>query len=42
MEEDFDTNVEDEECVTQKPQMWGNEEEWMADLEVKTILTSEL
>ncbi len=33
--------MEDEDCVTQKPQIWGNEEkEWMEDSEVKTILTS--
>jgi hypothetical protein len=23
---DFDTEVEDEDCIKQKPQMWGNEE----------------
>jgi len=35
--------VEDEDCVTQKPQMWGNEEEeHMENLKVKTILISEL
>ncbi len=35
--------VEDEGCVTQKPQMRGNdEEEQMEDLEVKTILTLKL
>ncbi len=38
-EEDFNTEVEDENCV---PQMSGNEEERMEDLEVKTILTSKL
>jgi hypothetical protein len=26
-EEDFDTNMEDEDYVTQKPQIWGNEKE---------------
>ncbi len=40
-EEDFNTEVEDEDLVTQKPQMQGNEEEErMEDLKVKTILTS--
>jgi len=35
--------VEDEDCVTQKPQMWGNEEEeQMEDPKVKTILISKL
>jgi hypothetical protein len=35
--------VEDEDCVTQKPQMWGNEEEQqMEDLKVKIILIFEL
>jgi hypothetical protein len=33
--------VEDEDCVTYKPQIWGNaEKEWMEDFEVKTILIS--
>ncbi len=42
-EEEFDMEVEDEGCVTQKPQMRGNdEEEQMEDLEVKTILTLKL
>jgi hypothetical protein len=42
-EEDFDTKVEDEDYVTPKPHMNGNdEEERMEDLEVKTILTSKL
>jgi hypothetical protein len=36
-------DVEDENCVTQQLQIWGNdEEEWMEDSEVKTILTSKL
>ncbi len=40
-EEDFDTQVENEDCVTYKPQIWGDEEkEWMEDSEVKTILIS--
>jgi len=35
--------VEDEDCVTQKPQMSGNEEEeQMEDHEVNIILTSKL
>jgi hypothetical protein len=35
--------VEDEDCVTQKPQMWGNEEkEQMENPEVNLILTSKL
>jgi len=34
--------VENEDCVTHKPQMRGNEEERMEDLEVKMILTPEL
>jgi hypothetical protein len=35
--------VEDKDCVIQKPYMQGHEgEEWMEDLEVKTILTSKL
>jgi hypothetical protein len=34
--------VEDEDYVTQKPQMQGNEEKRMEDLEVKVILISEL
>ncbi len=38
--EDFDTKVEDEDCVTQKPQMQGNEKEkQMEDHEVNIILT---
>ncbi len=42
-EEDFDIEVEDEDYVTQKPQMRGNDKKkWMEDLEVKTILTSKL
>ncbi len=40
-EDDFEMKVEDEDCVTQKPQIWGNEEKkWMEDSKVKTILTS--
>jgi hypothetical protein len=32
--------VEDEDCITQKPEMRGNDKEkGMVDLEVKTILT---
>ncbi len=42
-EQDFNTNVEDEDYVTQKQQIQGNEkEEWMEDFEVKTILISKL
>jgi hypothetical protein len=42
-EEDSDTKVEDEDYVTQKSQIQGNEKkEWMEDLEVKTLFTSEL
>jgi hypothetical protein len=41
--EDFDTKVEDEDYVTQKPQMQHNEEkEQMKDLEVNTILNLKL
>jgi hypothetical protein len=39
----FDTKVEDEDYVTQKPQMQRNEEkEQMKDLEINTILSLEL
>jgi hypothetical protein len=42
-EEDFDTKVEDENCVTYKPHMRGNEEEeQMEDFEIKTIMTLDL
>jgi hypothetical protein len=42
-EEDYGTKVEDEDCVTHKPQMRGNEEEeQMEDLEIKTIMTLDL
>ncbi len=34
--------MEDENCVPQKSQMRGNEEERMEDLEVKTILSPKL
>ncbi len=41
--EDFDTKVEDENYVTQKLDMWCNdEEEQMKDLEVNTILILQL
>ncbi len=41
LEEDFDMDMEDEDCVTQQPQIWRNEE-WMEDFEVKIILISKL
>ncbi len=42
-EEDFDIEVEDEDYVTQKPQMQGTEkEEQMENPEVKAILTLKL
>jgi hypothetical protein len=34
--------MEDENCVTHKPQIWGNEKEQMEDLEVKIILILQL
>ncbi len=34
--------MEDEDYVTHKPHIWGNEEEeWVEDLEVKIVLTSQ-
>jgi hypothetical protein len=40
---DFDTKVEDENYVTQKPQMQRNEKkEQMKDLEVNRVLSLEL
>jgi hypothetical protein len=42
-EEDYDMEVEDEDYVTQKLQIRGNEkEERMEDLEVKKLLTLKL
>jgi hypothetical protein len=41
--EDFDMEVEDEDYVTQKPQMQHNEKkEQMKDLEVNIVLSLEL